>query len=100
MRSVKAECLNRRIFLGEEHIRSSLSSFEEHYNRHRNHQGTENQLLTSQVLPILREDSVQESTGRVAQSLLSRSGMTVRLSMSAEFLDTTCSFALHAHGWK
>ena len=52
MRSIKTECLDRLIFLGEEHLRAALGSYESHYNRQRNHQGMENQLLIPQVLPI------------------------------------------------
>ena len=51
VRSIKAECLDRLIFLGEEHLLSSLTCFEAHYNRQRNHQAMENRLLTPQVLP-------------------------------------------------
>ena len=51
VRSIKSECLDRLIFLGEEHLQSSLKGFEEHYNLRRNHQGLDNRLLTPKVLP-------------------------------------------------
>jgi putative transposase len=51
VRSIKSECLDRLIFLGEEHLKSSLKGFEEYYNQRRNHQGLDNRLLTPQALP-------------------------------------------------
>jgi hypothetical protein len=51
VRSIKHECLDRLIFFGEGHLRSVASAYVAHYNRHRNHQGMENRLLTPQVLP-------------------------------------------------
>ena len=63
VRSVKDECLDRLIFLGEEHLRAALSSYETHYNRHRNHQGMENQLLMPQVLPVAGRIRCQKQLG-------------------------------------
>ncbi len=44
--------MDRLIFLGENHVRAALRSYEIHYNRHRSHQGMENQLLMPPVLPV------------------------------------------------
>jgi transposase InsO family protein len=52
VRSIKTECMDRLIVLGEEHLRAALRSYETHYNQHRNHQGMDNQLLTPQALPV------------------------------------------------
>ena len=52
VRSIKTECLSRLLFLGEQHLRSAVSSFVEHYNGFRNHQGLQNKLLTPQFLPV------------------------------------------------
>ena len=52
VRSIKTECLRRLLFLGEQHLRSAVSSFVEHYNGFRNHQGLQNKLLTPQFLPV------------------------------------------------
>ena len=45
MRSIKHECLNRIVPLGEQHFRRALSEFIDHYHRERNHQGLENRLI-------------------------------------------------------
>jgi len=46
VRSIKEECLDRMIPLGERHFRRALTEFVEHYHRERNHQGLGNQLIT------------------------------------------------------
>jgi transposase InsO family protein len=43
--SVKSECLDRVIPLGERHLRHLLAEFVEHYHRERNHQGLGNKLI-------------------------------------------------------
>ena len=45
VRSIKEECLNRIVPLGESHLRLVVQEYVEHYHRERNHQGLENQLL-------------------------------------------------------
>jgi len=45
VRSIKHECLNRVIPLGERHLRGTITEFVEHYHRERNHQGLENELI-------------------------------------------------------
>ena len=45
VRSIKKECLNRVIPLGEQHFRRTLAEFVVHYHRERNHQGLANQLI-------------------------------------------------------
>jgi transposase InsO family protein len=45
VRSIKEECLNRVIPLGEQHFRRTLAEFVIHYHRERNHQGLANQLI-------------------------------------------------------
>ena len=45
VRSIKHECLNRVIPLGERHFRRTISEFVEHYHRERNHQGLGNTLI-------------------------------------------------------
>ncbi len=52
VRSIKTECLYRLIVLGEEHLRSTLRSYQAHHNWQRNHPGMDNQLQTPKVLPI------------------------------------------------
>lgn len=45
VRSVKEECLNRIVPLGERHLRKTLHEFAAHYHRERNHQGLANELI-------------------------------------------------------
>ena len=45
VRSIKEECLERIIPLGERHFRPAVTEFVEHYHRERNHQGLGNRLL-------------------------------------------------------
>ena len=46
VRSIKEECLNRLVVLGESHLRRTLVAFVEHYHRERNHQGLHDRLIT------------------------------------------------------
>jgi transposase InsO family protein len=45
VRSIKYECLDRIVPLGERHLRRTLTEFVDHYHRERNHQGLENRLI-------------------------------------------------------
>jgi hypothetical protein len=45
VRSVKEECLDRIIPLGERHLRRTLQAFAAHYHRERNHRGLANELI-------------------------------------------------------
>ena len=45
MRSIKEECLDRLIPIGERHFRRALTEYVEHYHRERNHQGLNNRLI-------------------------------------------------------
>ena len=45
VRSVKEECLDRLIPLGERYFRGAVTEFVEHYHRERNHQGLRNALI-------------------------------------------------------
>jgi transposase InsO family protein len=46
VRSIKEECLDRLIPLGEQHFRRAIAAFVEHYHLERNHQGLDNRLIT------------------------------------------------------
>jgi putative transposase len=52
VRSIKQECLNRVIPLGERHLRRTMAEFVEHYHQERNHQGLENELIAGAVSPV------------------------------------------------
>ena len=43
--SIKSECLNHIVPLGERHLRRAVRDFVEHYHLERNHQGLDNALL-------------------------------------------------------
>jgi transposase InsO family protein len=45
VRSIKEECLSRVVFFSEEHLRSTLTIFVDHYRHRRNHQGIGNKLI-------------------------------------------------------
>lgn len=45
--SLKSECLDRMIFLGEESLRRAVREYLAHYHRERNHQGLDNRLIES-----------------------------------------------------
>ena len=43
--SIKSECLNRLVPLGENHLRSSVTEFVRHYHAERHHQGLDSRLI-------------------------------------------------------
>ena len=45
VRSIKHECLDKMIFIGQASLRSAVSQFVEHYHQERNHQGLDNTLI-------------------------------------------------------
>ena len=45
VRSIKDECLDRMIFIGQESLRRAVTEYMEHYHLERNHQGLENWLI-------------------------------------------------------
>ena len=51
VRSIKEECLNRVILLGERHFRRTIAEFVTHYHGERNHQGIGNELIQSERRP-------------------------------------------------
>ncbi len=51
VRSIKEECLDRLVPIGEKHFRRALAEYLEHYHRERNHQGLDNRLIAA--TPVL-----------------------------------------------
>ncbi len=49
--SIKSECLDKLVPLGERHLRFAISEFVEHYHLERNHQGLDNRLITAVAAP-------------------------------------------------
>jgi putative transposase len=45
VRSIKDECLDRMIFVGQASLRRAVSEYMDHYHRERNHQGLDNRLI-------------------------------------------------------
>jgi len=45
VRSIKEECLNRLVPLGDRHFRLVIAEYLEHYHRERNHQGLDSELI-------------------------------------------------------
>ncbi|MFK7883054.1 MAG: transposase [Phycisphaerales bacterium] len=52
VRSIKHECLNRIIPIGEHHLTHAIDAYVDHYNRDRPHQGMHNELLTPNLSPV------------------------------------------------
>jgi putative transposase len=50
--SIKRECLNKMIFIGENSLRKAVSQYVEHYHSERNHQGLDNIILFPQSASI------------------------------------------------
>jgi len=50
VRSIKYECLNRIIPLGEKHLELAINQYLKHYNTERNHQGIGNHLIRPEIL--------------------------------------------------
>ena len=59
VRSIKEECLDRVVPLGEDHLRLLAREYVEHYHRERNHQGLDNRLLQQAPLPRCAATHVQ-----------------------------------------
>jgi transposase InsO family protein len=51
VRSIKEECLNRVVPLGERHLRHLIREFVAHYHGERNHQGIGNELINHSAQP-------------------------------------------------
>ena len=54
VRSIKEECLDRIIPIGERHFRRALTEFVAHYHCERNHQGLDNALIDDRSRPTGR----------------------------------------------
>jgi putative transposase len=57
--SIRTECLNRIVPLGEAHLRRAITEFVQHYHCERNHQGIDNALIVA--------SEVVNGTGRVVR---------------------------------
>jgi len=57
--TLKSECLDRFVVLGEAHLRHIVSEFVIHYHEERPHQAKDNQLLTGAVPPPATADIIR-----------------------------------------
>jgi putative transposase len=78
VRSIKHECLDRIVPLGEHHFRRALQEFVDHYHRERNHQGLENRLVEAPGTWSTRGRNPSASTARWLAELLQASGVKCR----------------------
>jgi putative transposase len=69
--SIRSECLDRIVPLGEAHLRRSVQEFVQHYRFERNHQGIGNVLIEGAPAPANTNGQVErrERLGRTAQRL-------------------------------
>ena len=58
VRSIKQECLDRVIPLGERHFRQTVSEYVAHYHHERNHQGLGNTLIDG-IVPTRRQGRIR-----------------------------------------
>ena len=63
VRSIKEECLNRLIPIGERHFRRAVTEYVAHYHGERNHQGLDNCLISGP--PVIRMTSRVRRHGRL-----------------------------------
>ena len=51
VRSIREECLNHLVLLGEHQLQTAVREFVAHYHLERNHQGLDNQLIEPRASP-------------------------------------------------
>jgi putative transposase len=71
--SIKSECLDRIVPLGEGHLRRGISEYVAHYHHERNHQGLENALIDGRT-ENLAEGGAIVRRDRLGAQFLSSSG--------------------------
>ena len=67
VRSIKEECLDRMIFVGQASLRRAAREYIEHYHRERNHQGLGHRLLAPSAMPA--NDGVVAKRARLGGTL-------------------------------
>ena len=58
--SIKRECLDRIILLGEDHLRRALRQYIAHYNAERPHQGIDNELIAPSTTRAAQSGTIVE----------------------------------------
>jgi len=56
--SIKRECINHRIFFGENSLRKAVTEYVQHYHFERTHQGLDNNVPLPKPAPTLVEDAL------------------------------------------
>ena len=59
VRSIKDECLNRMIFIGQASLRRAVAEYVDHYHGERNHQGLDNRLIRAVPSPLQEAGTVR-----------------------------------------
>ncbi|MCH8151406.1 MAG: transposase [Planctomycetes bacterium] len=67
--SIKSECLDRLLILGERHLRHVIDEYVEHYHTERNHQGLGNRLISPQAAKSRSADGPVYSRQRLGGML-------------------------------
>jgi hypothetical protein len=94
VRSIKEECLNRVMPIGERHLRRAMHEFVEHYHHERTHQGLDNKLSTAtHLLWTLAGFAVVNDSEACSTTITARRDGIASVG-SAEFWDTTPSLSL------
>ena len=58
VRSIKEECLDRMIFVGQASLRRAVAEYMDHYHRERNHQGLENRLIRASAIVAANDGAI------------------------------------------
>ena len=58
VRSIKDECLNRMIFIGQASLRRAVAEYIDRYHRERNHQGLENRLIHASAVVAANDGAI------------------------------------------
>jgi transposase InsO family protein len=62
VRSIKEECLDRMIFVGQGSLRRAVIEYMEHYHAERNHQGLENRLIHARTAVPSNDGAIYRHT--------------------------------------
>jgi transposase InsO family protein len=73
--SIRSECLDRIVPLGEWHLRRTIREYVEHYHQERNHQGLENQLIEPVAEPANNNVAVSRDIPKVHVRNCDRAGI-------------------------
>jgi transposase InsO family protein len=62
VRSVKEECLEKMIFVGQGSLRRAITEYVAHYHEERNHQGLENRLIRRKPANAANDAAINRRT--------------------------------------